>query len=152
MLSSVGEVEALSCRQTKITVTRIMKVSGRLMWTLSGTSLHHNVMPLLGLEMSLHLSMMMPFHSWQEEGKLSKLHSLPTHSETGLRQTTELDENASSWRGFLSGSSDDSDVLFRHRLRSIVSQHMAIHLPNNVISADNLQKLLDLADQRSSNH
>ena len=88
--------------------------------------------------------------SWLAHGEVNKSssHSRPLHSALELRSTTELDLMASSGRGFLLESSeDDSDAPFRHRVRSKVSQRMATHVPQNVISADNLQKLLDLAEQ-----
>ena len=68
----------------------------------------------------------------------SSSHSCPLHSALELRSTTELDLMASSGRGFLSESSeDDSDAPFRRRVCSKVSQRMATHVPQNVISADN---------------
>ena len=78
----------------------------------------------------------------------SSSHSRPLHSASELRNTIELDLMASSGGGFSSESSeDDSDAPFRRRVRSKISQRMATHVPQNVISADNLQKLLDLAEQ-----
>ena len=78
--------------------------------------------------------------------------------EAQVERGTELDVNASSGRGFLSDSSEDSDMTHRHRVRSkfskrLIGRVVQVNKPlvplvgESLLTNQNLQKLLQLASK-----
>ena len=76
--------------------------------------------------------------------------------EAQVERHTELDVHASSGRGFLSDSSEDSDVTHRRRVKSKFSKRLSSRVVNkpsvppvgeSLLTNQNLQKLLQLASK-----